>query len=570
MCIRDRARSGPPRASAFVAELTRLLRGQGPALALPLSWIEQWLSEIGLTTEQLVQSESQLQAQDQVSISNTISSLRSLASFNWRDFVEDHSSVEQILRDDPSAVYKQMDFATRDHYRHVVEKLAKNTHLSESEVARQAVRLAVAAARQEGQDERNHVGYYLVDKGFSQLEKTVEVHLSFFDYIRRVLKSYPQFVYFGSISVITVAIATLSIWRYHSKVELSGSAWFAISLALLFVVSQFSVSLINWLSTLFAKAYPLPKMDYSKGIPEADSTIVVVPTMLTSVSAAEAMVEALEVRYLANQDDNVYFALLTDFADSPIEIQKDDAELVQLLRKRVEELNQKYGDGKDVFYLFHRSRLWNASDHIWMGHERKRGKLGDLNCLLSGGKNKFSVVEGDITNLAKVRYVITLDADTQLPLEAARQFVGAIAHPLNRARFDSAKQRVVEGYGILQPRVDISLSPLTHRSPYARLYGSGIGIDPYTRTVSDVYQDLFHEGSFIGKGIYEIAAFENCLRDRFCENQILSHDLLEGCYVRSGLLSDAQLYEEHPSSYSFDEMCIRDRSPGLCYARQLA
>lgn len=550
--LADMARSGPPRASAFVAELTRLLRGQGPALALPLSWIEQWLSEIGLTTEQLVQSESQLQAQDQVSISNTISSLRSLASFNWRDFVEEHSGVEQILRDDPSAVYKQMDFATRDHYRHVVEKLAKNTHLSESEVARQAISLAVAAARQEGQEERNHVGYYLVDKGFSQLEKTVEVHLSLSDHIRRAAKSYPQLVYFGTISAITVAVTALSIWRYHSKMDLPLWSWLVISLALLFAVSQFAVSLVNWLSTLFAKAYPLPKMDYSKGIPEADSTLVVVPTMLTSNSSAEAMVEALEVRYLANQDDNVYFALLTDFIDSPIEFQKDDDELVQLLRKRVDELNQKYGDGKDVFYLFHRPRLWNASDKIWMGHERKRGKLGDLNLLLSGGKNKFSVVEGDITNLTNVRYVITLDADTQLPLEAARQFVGAISHPLNRARFDPVKQRVVEGYGILQPRVDVSLSPLAHRSPYARLYGSGVGIDPYTRTVSDVYQDLFHEGSFVGKGIYEIAAFENCLRDRFRENQILSHDLLEGCYVRSGLLSDAQLYEEYPSSYSFD------------------
>jgi cellobiose phosphorylase len=550
--LADMARSSPPRASAFVSELTRLLRGQGPALALPLSWIEQWLSEVGLTTEQLVQSESQLQAQDQVSISNTITSLRALASFNWRDFVEEHSSVEQILRDDPSAVYKRMDFATRDHYRHVVEKLAKNTHLTESEVARQAVRLAAVAAREEGQEERKHVGYFLVDKGFSQLEKTVEVELSLVDHIRRAAKSYPQIVYFGTIGAITVCLTTLSISRYYAKNDLPIWAWIVISVLLLFVVSQFAVTIINWLSTLFAKAYPLPKMDYSKGIPEDDSTMVVVPTMLTSVSAVEDMVEALEVRYLANQDDNVYFALLTDFTDSPVETQSDDSLLVSSVRKRIEELNLKYGDGKDVFYLFHRPRLWNANDNIWMGHERKRGKLGDLNCLLSGGKNNFSAIEGDIANLAKVRFIITLDADTNLPLEAARQFVGAIAHPLNRARYDESKQRVVEGYGILQPRVDVSLSPLTHRSPYARLYGSGVGIDPYTRTVSDVYQDLFHEGSFIGKGIYEIAAFEKSLRDRFCENQILSHDLLEGCYVRSGLLSDAQLYEEYPSSYSFD------------------
>ncbi len=573
LTLADMARSNPPRASAFVAELTRLLRGQGPSLALPLSWIEQWLSEVGLTTEQLVQAESQMQAQDQVSISNTITSLRSLASFNWQDFVENHSLVEMILREDISGVYEKMDFATRDHYRHVVEKLTKHTHLSESEVARQAVRLAYDSMQKKEPIERHHVGYYLVDKGFSVLEKTVEVNLSLLDHARRSAKRYPQVVYFGSIAALSIAVTALAVNRAINSVNIASATnvnsaanisaslnvllaspwfWAAVSVVLLLVSSQFAVTVVNWLSTLFAKAYPLPKMDYSKGIPAVDSALVVVPTMLTSINAVEDMVEALEVRYLANQDDSVYFALLTDFTDAASATMPLDDQLVSLVKRRVDELNIKYGDGKDVFYLFHRPRVWNASDSVWMGHERKRGKLGDLNSLLRGGENKFSDIVGDLQTLSQVRYIITLDADTQLPLEAARQFVGAIAHPLNRARYDESKQRVVDGYGILQPRVDVSLSPLSHRSPYARLYGAGVGIDPYTRTVSDVYQDLFHEGSFIGKGIYEINAFESCLRDRFRENQILSHDLLEGCYVRSGLLSDAQLYEEYPSNYSFD------------------
>jgi len=552
LTLADMARSGPPRASAFVAELTRLLRGQGPTLALPISWIEQWLSEVGLTTEQLVQAESQLQAQDQVSISNTITSLRSLASFNWRDFVESHSLVEQILREDPAGIYANMDFATRDHYRHVVEKLAKLTHLSEGEVARLAISCARTAAQANGGPQLSHVGYYLVDKGYPQLEKTIEVDLSLLDHFRRAAKRYPQFVYFGTIAAITFAVTFVSLWRFYNYNHLSKLVWAGVILLLLLASSQFAVAIVNWLSTTFAKAYPLPKMDYSKGIPVEDSALVVVPTMLSSLTGVEDMVEALEVRYLANQDDNVFFALLTDFTDSPSETKPEDEPLVSLVARRVQELNIKYGDGKDVFYLFHRPRLWNSLDSIWMGHERKRGKLGDLNCLLRGGKNHFSTVVGDLATLSNVRYIITLDADTQLPLEAAKQFVGAIAHPLNRARYDDARERVVQGYGILQPRVDVSLSPRTHRSPYAKLYGAGVGIDPYTRTVSDVYQDLFHEGSFIGKGIYEIDAFERALRDRFCENQILSHDLLEGCYVRSGLLSDAQLYEEYPTSYSFD------------------
>ena len=187
-----------------------------------------------------------------------------------------------------------------------------------------------------------------------------------------------------------------------------------------------------------------------------------------------------------------------------------------------------------------------------MGYERKRGKLAELNSLLrGGGQDCFSLIVGATDVLSSVKYVITLDTDTQLPRDSARQFVGAMAHPLNRAHFDEERQLVTEGYGILQPRVAVSL-PGTNRSRYARLFGSEPGIDPYTRAVSDVYQDVFGEGSFIGKGIYDVDAFERSLKGRFPENRILSHDLLEGCYARAGLLSDVQLYEEYPSRYSAD------------------
>ncbi|MDP1952289.1 MAG: cyclic beta 1-2 glucan synthetase, partial [Betaproteobacteria bacterium] len=220
-------------------------------------------------------------------------------------------------------------------------------------------------------------------------------------------------------------------------------------------------------------------------------------------------------------------------------------------------LNQKYRSGQnpaegDAFYLFHRPRRWNPGERLWMGYERKRGKLAALNALLrGGGRDQFSLIVGTAEVLPGVRYVITLDTDTQLPRDSAREFVGAMAHPLNRPQFDAARQRVIAGYGILQPRVAVSL-PGTNRSRYARLFGSEPGIDPYTRAVSDVYQDVFDEGSFIGKGIYDVDAFEQALNGRFPENRILSHDLLEGCYARAGLLSDEQLYEEYPSSYSAD------------------
>jgi hypothetical protein len=275
--------------------------------------------------------------------------------------------------------------------------------------------------------------------------------------------------------------------------------------------------------------------------------------MLVSAQNVEDLVEALEVRFLANRDDKLHFGLLTDFRDAHQETLPEDESLLRLAQNKIEGLNQKYESANDeLFFLFHRPRRWNPQERIWMGYERKRGKLAELNSFLRGGsRDRFSLVIGDTSMLANVKYVISLDTDTQLPRDSARQLVGAMAHPLNRARYDEDKQRVSDGYGILQPGVGASLSG-ANQSRYARLFGSEPGIDPYTRVVSDVYQDLFGEGSFIGKGIYDVDAFERALEGRFPENRILSHDLLEGCYARSGLLSDVQLYEEYPSQYSAD------------------
>ncbi len=263
--------------------------------------------------------------------------------------------------------------------------------------------------------------------------------------------------------------------------------------------------------------------------------------------------EALEVRFLANRDENLHFGLLTDFKDSAHEKSEEDDKLVQMIGKKIIYLNEKYpGDDYDTFFLFHRPRKWNPRDRIWMGYERKRGKLSDLNALLRGNnENLFSLIIGNTDVLKKIKYVITLDTDTQLPRDSARQFIAAMAHTLNRPKYDAVKKRVTDGYTILQPRVAVSL-PGTNRSRYAKLFGSEPGIDPYTRAISDVYQDLFGEGSFIGKGIYDVDAFEQTLRNRLPENRILSHDLLEGCYTRSGLLSDVLLFEEYPASYATD------------------
>ena len=556
----DMARSDPPMVSSFVAELARRLQGQSAALALPLTWIEQRLSESGFSIAQLVQTQAQEQAADQVSISNTIGSLRFLAAMDWRTFVETMSIVEQELHADPARVYAAMDFETRDRYRHVVEQVAAGSDASEVQVAQAAIQLARAHAatpRAPDEDSRQtHVGYYLSGKGREHLERAVAMRVTAPEAVRRAVRRAALPTYLGSIAAITAGLtAALAVRAFEDEVALP----LVVALAALLAVaaSELAVGMVNWLATLLVTPQPLPRMDFSHGIPMASRTMVVVPTMLVDSASLEALLEALEVRFLANRDEHLHFSLLTDFEDALQESLPADAPLLALAQAGIDALNEKYGRGGDAFFLFHRPRRWNSHDRMWMGEERKRGKLGDLNAYLRGGaRDRFCLVVGETQALSSVRYVITLDTDTQLPRDAARHLVAVMDHPLNRALFAGKDHpggtgTVVEGYGILQPRLSTSL-PGARRSWYARLNAGDPGIDPYTRAVSDVYQDIACEGSFIGKGIYDVDAFERALGGRFPANRILSHDLLEGCYARSGLLSDVQLYEEYPSTYRSD------------------
>ena len=554
LVIADMARSNPPMTTPFVSEFARRLQGHSAALTLPLNWVEQHLGESGRTIEQLVQSGNQQQAADQVSISNSIGSLRFLATMDWRSFVETQSCVEQLLRQDPHGSYAAMDFATRDCYRHVVEKFAKKSPHTEYDIAQRAIDLAREGAIRHGaQDRTAHVGYYLIDKGLDALENAAEVRHSLIHGLARLAKRAPMWMYIGPIVGLTLFFTTFLLAYADTR---GFSDWVMLPLGLLLLVgtSQLAITLVNWLISRMTPPAPLPRLDFSTtGIPSKWRTLVVVPTLISSHEQVESLAEALEVRFLANRDANLHFGLLTDFCDAPEAHQPNDAALLAWTQRRIEALNSKYQDMHDSpFFLFHRPRVWNAHDRVWMGYERKRGKLSDLNALLRDGTTEsFSLIVGNTDALQGTRYVITLDSDTQLPRDAAHQFVGALAHPLNRAHYDEARQRVTAGYGILQPRVDSTLA-VDDASLYTRLHSGIPGIDPYTRAVSDVYQDVFGEGSFIGKGIYDVDAFEQALGGRFPENRILSHDLLEGCYARSGLLSDGQLYEDYPAQYSAD------------------
>ncbi|MET0894079.1 MAG: glucoamylase family protein [Pseudoxanthomonas sp.] len=550
LVVADMARSEPPATGAFVAELTRGLHGRSAVLAMPINWIEQWVADSGHSIEELVHAESQQQAADQVSISNSIGSLRFLANMDWREFVETMSLVDQVLRQDPAGTYASMDFSTRDAYRHVVEKAARLSGASEMEVVGAVLALAQASAP--ARDTASHVGYFLVDDGLPQMKAAVAALTSARKPVRLRPRRVPLPLYLLPIGMIALGFT----WALVAEASADRFDWAwlcAIGVLGLIAFSELGIALVNWAATVLVAPQPLPRMDYSKGIPSSARTMVVVPSMIGSTAGIDALVEGLEVRFLANRDAHLHFALLTDFLDASQQEMPDDQALVDHAVRQIERLNARYApESGDLFFLFHRPRQWNARENTWMGYERKRGKLAALNRLLRGGDGEtFLAVSGNTEALANVRYVITLDTDTRLPRDAAREFVGTLAHPLNRARFDPQKRRVTRGYGILQPSVGTSMSGRIG-SRYARMYGSEPGIDPYTRTVSDVYQDLFGEGSFVGKGIYDVDAFEHALENRFPENQILSHDLLEGCYARAGLVSDVRLFEDYPARYAAD------------------
>ena len=550
LLVADMARAVQPLQAAFIAELAQRLQGRGAALAQVLEWVGTRLADNGETVDTLVARDAEAQALDAASLANCLTSLRAIERIDWHAFVESASVVEQALRRDPAGVYPHMDFATRDHYRHAVERLAREHGQGESEVAAAALALAGAPDAP-----TRHVGHYLIGAGLPALRARFEPAPGALPALRRAARRKPLPAYLGAVASFTLLFtAALLVHAFQ------GGAGMALLLGLTLLVSfgasQLALQLTNLMTARLVAPKPLPRMDLQAGIPFDARTLVAVPALLHDSEGVKALCEGLVLRYLANRDPQLRFCLLTDFADAPEETMFGDAELLEEARLGIAALNARYEN--QPFLLLHRPRLWSAGEQAWIGCERKRGKLADLNAYLrDGARERFMLVEGNTEGLDGVRYVITLDADTQLPQDSARQMVAAMLHPLNQPVLDGAGRRVVAGHALLQPRVASSL-PLERGSRYQRLCGGAPGIDPCTLARSNVYQDLFGEGSYIGKGIYEVDTFMRVLDGRLPDNTVLSHDLIEGCYLRSGVLSDVQLVEAWPARYS-DDIARRHR-----------
>ncbi|MEE8392534.1 MAG: hypothetical protein V3S14_17270, partial [Anaerolineae bacterium] len=539
---------------------------------------------------------------DDAIVANCILSLRMLATQDWKAFFESVSRVEEALRCDPANVYAHMDFDTRDRYRKIVEEMALATNQEEEKVAWEAIGLAqenltpemmdfslwgtspasTPGASSPGtrstsyddeqvflnsspQDSENqheethwkgldlprstHVGFYLLDAGRAQLE----AHLGYSPPVgvrlrRWLVDDHPTLVYLGSIGMLTLAIL-LGLVSYTFVTGGTLAQLIGVGMLTLLPATIVAVSVVNRLITHTLPPRILPKMDFQQGIPAEYATLVVVPSLLTNADEVQSLLRQLELYFLGNTDPHLRLALLTDFADAPQKHMPSDDALLEQIQAGIHKLNQEYRQRTTgPFYLFHRDREWNPAENCWMGWERKRGKLIELNRLLGGRETSYNVQIGNLDALSEIRYVITLDADTILPRDAAGRLIATMAHPLNRAEFDPESGAVVAGYTVLQPRVEIQPTSAA-QSPFARIFAGDTGLDLYTLAVSDVYQDLFGEGSYVGKGIYDVVPFERSLAGRVPENSLLSHDLFEGIHGRAGLLTDVVLYENYPSHY---------------------
>jgi cyclic beta-1,2-glucan synthetase len=546
-------RSREPLSAMFAAQLSKRLRNQDPRETPALAWLQERLGEQGSSRDDVVQQAQQRQGASNVSVRNVITSMKLISEMDWADWFESVSLPDELLR--KFSAFGSMDFSTRELYRKEIEHLARGSPMTEVQIAQAALDAAAAAGATADDEERERVGdpgYYLIAQGRRELEAHIGYAPPWRLRLDRIALYGGIAGYTGAIMGTTAILAGLALWALW----LPGMTAIGIGLFLLlalFPLSELAISLLNRAITWKLGASTLPALDLTRNVPKEYRTLVAVPALLTSEAEMLAHIEQLEVLYLSGSEGDVVYALLTDGPDADTETTLADAPILAAGAAAITQLNLRYGlaPGGSRFLLLNRRRRFNPAEDTWMGWERKRGKLHELNRLLRGaGNTSYAPIPGLNQQLpSDVRYVLTLDADTRLPRDVAQKLIGKMAHPLNRPRFDAAKQRIVEGYAILQPRITPSLPLQCEGSLYQRLFSSPAGLDPYAAAVSDVYQDLFGEGSYTGKGIYDIDAFEVALAGRVPENAMLSHDLFEGVFARAGLVSDIEVIEEFPARY---------------------
>ena len=542
-----------PLSDAFAVQLVHRLRDQDPKFTPALTWLDHRLEAQGISADTAVRDVHRRQGASNVSVRNIITSLRLISDVDWTELFEQASLIDEALAE--GSTFRDMDFPTRNLYRSAIEELARGSNRSETEITELAVR-AARGAQASGQaqlDERTgDPGYHLLAGGRGALESTIGFRVPLHKWLAQVNQMLGIGGYAAAIAIATlIMLAAPLLWL--STIGLD-AFWLVLLAALgLIPAIDAAVAFVNRFAASGFDATLLPAFELRNGIPSSLRTLVAVPSLLTTPQAVEELIEHLEIHHLASPDGDLHFAMLSDWTDADSEGVDGDKALLAAAASGIARLNAQYGPapGGPRFLLLHRRRVWNEGERRWIGWERKRGKLHELNRLLRGADDTTFIDSGAGTPVVPngVRYVVTLDADTRLPRDTIRRLIGKMAHPLNRPHFDDATRRVTKGYAILQPRVTPSLPVGREGSLFQRIFSSLSGIDPYASAVSDVYQDLFGEGSYAGKGIYDVDAFEAALAGRAPESTLLSHDLFEGVFARAGLSSDIEVVEEFPARY---------------------
>ena len=540
----------------FIEYMSYILKRYGKKGYSYLNALEEIVELMGTTVSDVIKKEHFDIAVRKVLMGNSITSIKKIKRINFLEIFEKVNGVEELLKQDPANVYDKMDNKTKEYYRNKIKEISKKTKISEIYITRKILKLANTKTKGTKQ---SHIGYYLIDKGSKELYKALNYKANKESNPKDKVK-----IYIFGVTILSMLISFGISSLLNQQIE---SAWlFLLSfLILLIPSSEIAIQIIQYFLSKIVKPKLIPKIDFSNGIDRENATMVVIPTIVKSKEKVKELMRKLEVFYLANKSSNIYFTLLGDCSESSKIEEEFDNEVIEEGKKEVEKLNKKYPaleENLQVFNFIYRKRELNKSENSYLGWERKRGMLTQFNEFLLGNfKNPFreNTIETQIQNSSKseilrdklknIKYIITLDADTDLILNSAFELVGAMAHILNQPVIDKEKSIVVEGYGIMQPRVGINLD-VSYKSLFTKIFAGAGGIDSYTNAISDIYQDNFKEGIFTGKGIYNLKVFSEVLKNQIPENTVLSHDLLEGCYLRCGLVSDILLMDGYPSKYN--------------------
>ncbi len=536
----------PFSASICIGQLYKQLREQSPESVSLNLIVRNYLDENKISIDDVLNQEHLQDALSQVTLGNIVTSMHLISSIEWKEFFEKVSLVEGILKNDPAQVYGQMDFQSRDRYRHVIEKISKKTKVPETEIAGRVIKMASASLDNNSSDDiKSHVGFYLLDKGLREIQQSFGYSRPPKEILKNSIKRHPNLYYFSVLVALQFILLSFFLWF-----ELNNSFALFFSIVAFIPVSDTALHTLNFLTNQILSPELLPKMLYKEGVPDEARTFIVVPTIFKTPDDIKKRVEGLEVHYFSNKDPNFFYAILSDFADSAMQTEQSDEALLLLADQLIAGLNKKYAPESPRFFYFHRPRKWNPTQEGWMGWERKRGKIEEFNRFLKDKDfNPFferNALKLERALFATVNYVITLDSDTVMPINAAKKMLGVAHHPLNRPRIKYNK--LERGYVIYQPRISIK-STSASRSLFSKIYSGNTGIDPYTLAVSDVYQDLYGTGIFVGKGLYALNEFRLLTENKVKENTLLSHDLFEGLLARPALVSDVEFMDDYPAHY---------------------